>query len=386
MKYLLFFILLNVLFFSCNEDKEIHLVNEKISIKILKQDTLTSNTISLSYPFTNNYHLIKGVEYLIGSDNYLNLLEIINLHNKEDVTIDFNSESYLKESVILDDFYFHNMDSIFLLSVENNRIYLMDSQGRLNNTFNLNDASQNFQGENFFSISYESRRNIFLDKKNNYLYLRSVPPNDWHSEREFYKKPIISIYDIETDKFIKIIGEFPKHFSESKLYFPSDNQFSFIIDFENGFYYLSHRREHSIYKYDLFTDKLIKKISAKSTYLDDFDLIPRNVDVQKMVNSLTKDGTYTNFLHNPFKNQYYRIVTHNQELINPNSGKLNHPINNRPFSIIVFDENLEVIGESLFENVPFNYLNLAPHKDGILTFYKDENNEDINHFLVFDFE
>lgn len=378
--FLMFFLL------GCNQDKDLQSVNNPLEIKIIEQDTFYSNTLSITYPFTINFYQDQNFEYLIGADNYTNKIEIINLKYKEGIIVDFNSENYLKETVMLDDFYFHNKDSIFLLSVENNRVYLMDSQGSLNNTFNLNDASQKFQGENFYSISFESRRNIFFDKKNNYLYFRSVPPKDWHSERDFYKKPLISIYDIETDKFIKTIGEFPQHFSKGKLYFPSDNQFSIIIDFDNEFYLISHRREHAIYKYDLTTDKLIKKISAKSTYLDDFDLIPRNVDVQKMVNSLTKDGSYANLLYNPYKKQYYRIVTHNQELINSDTGKLNHPIIDRPFSIIVLNENLEVLGESIFKDVPFNYLHLTPTKEGILTFYKDQNNEDINHFLVLNFE
>lgn len=374
------------LFLGCKKQKDAFPVNNKLNFKIIDSDSLVSSEFILSYPFTVNLYNENKQSFIIGSDNYSNKLEIINLSNKEISIFDFHSPNFLKDKIIADDFYMHAMDSIFILSAENNKIMLIDSLGYVNTTINLNSASNDFQGDSFFSISFESRRNIVFNEKKNQLVLRSIPPLDWHTSSEFYNKPIFSIFDIKKNKFIKSFGKFPEHYSEGNLYFPSDNQFSFYLNFEENFYIISHRREHYLYKYNLITDELIKKIPVKSNFLNSFDLIPRTVDVQKMMNSLTKDGSYTNFLYNENKKQYYRIVTHNQDLKNPTNGKLNHSINNRSFSIIVLDENLDVIGEAFFENAPFHYLHLVPHKDGILTFYKDEINEDINHFHIFDFE
>ena len=74
---------------------------------------------------------------------------------------------------------------------------------------------------------------------------------------------------------------------------------------------------------------------------------------------------------------------HNQDLINIETKRVNHPINDRSFSVIVLNENFEVKGEVIFENPPFNFFELIPNEKGLSTIYKDKQNENIIHFETF---
>ena len=386
LRILLGLLMIFILFLSCGRNKEYISKNRELNIKEIGSFFIKDSNLVLNYGFLSHFLKVNNTQYLVGLNNYFNKLEIVDLCDQITFTsLDFNKiEKFAINNFQAEEFSIISKDSIFLYSPENQKIALINILGELNTFFDLRIPIVNFQSDFFLEPLPVSTRSFYSYK--NLLFIRSIPPYDWYSEIEFYNKPLIVSYDIKQNKFLSIFANFSSEIQESTKFLPIDYQNSFLMNFQKKIYIISERRDHYLYSFNLNTQEFNNKYPARSNYLDEFELQTRKLDMQVMRNSFIKNGNYINVLFNPYKKQYYRVVTHNQELINPNTGKLNHPINERPFSIIVLDENLKVIGEAFFENVPFHYMHLVPHKDGILTFYKDENNEDINHFLVFDFE
>ncbi len=368
------------------ENKKEHLQEAKF--KKVDSFIITSQELALQYDVDPYYITTDTQEYLIGLDLFSGNVEIINLTNKTVKIVDIsNIPEVLKYNIVegFDDIFVADFNDIYLLATANKVVFNIDFTGKLKQIIDLKNAVKTNQSENFSEIVAVARRNFVV---NNYVfYFRSIPPLNWYVNASFYTKPFLSEYNNTTKKFIKSFGNFSKITQTKNSFFPADYQNSFVLNFKDNLLVVSDRREDFLYIYDIKTGDFLEKFLAKSKYFDasKVELLPRKIDMQKFINSMRKDGSYFNLLYNPHKNEYYRIVVHNQNLIDEKTKKLKHPINNRSFSVIVLDNNFKYKGEAYFDGKKFNYLSFCVNKNGLMFYYTDPKNEDTKHFTTIDF-
>ncbi|MFC4634537.1 hypothetical protein ACFO3O_11500 [Dokdonia ponticola] len=380
----IYVLIISFSFYTCQKEKS------ENSLKILKVNTVdhfTINDPNLMFKYSYNVDLIKtdSTKFLIGLINLHDKMEILDLKNQSIIKEIYFSEdpSFIKHDLMIDDFYYHNSDSIFLYSYNSQKIGVINSNGDLTSVISLAEATEKFHSSDFMNPSATSRRNIFFDSKNKNILLRSIPPLNFYESKAFYNKPFIVSYDTENNEMNHLFGLFSDPIREGKDFLTFDFQNSFIVNFETNSYIVSHRRDHSLYEYELYSNNLIKKVNSKSNYLENFKLVPRKFDSQIISDVLVKEGNYNNLVFNKYTDEYYRIVVHNQDLINKDTRRVNHPFNDRDFSVIVLDRELVAKGEIVFKDSKFNYFKLIPDEKGLTVFYRDNDNENIIHFETF---
>ena len=271
-------------------------------------------------------------------------------------------------------------DSIFLFG-PGGRLFLVDNEMRVTNQWNF---SRNIEPNDGLSgiDPLNSTESFFLNGKS--LFVRSYPAFNWDNEVEFYEKPFMVEYDLEKNEVIRQLGYFPKFMTDNKdEYFFNDYKFSWLkSNSDKNKLLVSFRRSHHLMVLDLETGDQ-SFVPAKSNYLDRFNLMPRNYDPQNSFNALITNGIYHRLIYDQYRDVYYRIVAHDQPLKNPITNRLNSAAY-KPFSIIVLDKDLNYLGESTFENYNrFSYLNISVCSEGLLFFVKNESNESVVQFDIF---
>lgn len=387
MRKLLFYFVFLLLCVCCKNNQNIPTIetlNEPIDIKLINKFNIEEQQLNWGYAYTSDFFENDSLQLLIGLNSYFKNLDLIDLkEEKVFKVIDLSGDQFRIHNFDFQDFYIQSLDSIFLYSPDNFKIALINHTGQISNIFNLGAASNQYQSNDFFQISSVSRRNIIYNNIKNEFIIRTIPPFNWYTDSEFYTKPFLSVFDIDRNQFKNTFGLYPKEFYDNQKYSTFDYQHAYFIDLKSNKYITSFRTDHNLYEFELYTNKLHRKISAKSNYLDQFQFSSKKFDLQMVSNNLIQIGNYNNLIYNQRTKEFYRIVVHNQDLVNQKSGLNNHPINNRDFSIIFLNENLEVKGEKLFENANFNFLGITAVSGGILMAYRDKTNENIIHFETY---
>lgn len=382
MKSKIIYILSLVIFiYSCKKEDN--------SIKLLKNKSI-SNVIVKTNSFSNNgnYNGVGKRKTFIDSLNtYLftlstmqQRLEVFNVEKgKMDFFINFRDVDELtKNQITIDNYYIHNLDSIFLFSYPTHKLVLINLKTDIEKIWDLKPSLKRFQSENFLEVNPSGGNIMFFDSKKKLMYFKSHSPFNLDEDYRYYERNNMSVFDLVNSEFIRTIGEYPKNYSNKKEFILNGFNFEVIPFFDKGKYIVSHNASHFINEYEIESDKLINAHDAKSNFLDEFDFIPRSSKSQEKMNQLITQGKYKNIFYNKFTKKYYRLATHNQSLKNIANGKNNNATFGRSFSVIVLNDNFKKQGEYSFINPKnFTFFNLSMHKKGILILYRDPTNENV---------
>lgn len=352
---------------KCNSEQEFQEVTNTVVETIrIKNDSLVGLYSKTSIIEDDNQ------EYLLGTNLMLNRIEMFNLSTGEyEKTIKTNTPLELNQSPLMEA-QIISLDSIVLFGFGGRMVIMNEAEETIDHWdfSKLITPSDTLSGVGALNNS----ESFFF--QNNSVYIRAQPPFNWDQNVEFYKSPFMIEFDFRKDKVISYLGKFPELItSDSKYYFYNDYKFSWIQSAQNPYQLIiSYRRSDCLQIFDLKTEEILY-ISAKSKYLNEFELIPRNGESQDVRKILVTQGTYQNLLYDKFRNVYYRIVSHSQPFKNEQTDSVNNAAI-RPFSIIILDENLRYLGETVIDKYEkYSYANPTISTKGILfpVYDNDEN-------------
>lgn len=380
-----------ILLFSCEnaiiKNKSIFSKNE-----ILEDNTVKSfNIIDSNYQgigSTKKIYQSKDSIYFFTLGTTQQKLEIVNLTSQQvKMPIEFYANDILtREKLHFEDFYVHDLDSIFLLSTNNYKLVLINHHGSVKQIWDLNQETLINQNDNFLHITATGANTLYYDAKNKSVLLRTFPPVNFNLDNSFYNKYFGIKYDLTEKKLKESFGKWPSDYSKNEFLRPNNHLLSYIPVFNENCYYVSFRYDHNIYKYNLENNELLETIDGKSNFLDNFEKLPKNENTQATIDYIRVNGFYNKLTHFPDSNRFYRVVVHNQPSRNATTQKLNNPTFGRDFSVIVFDEKLKKIGEYVFRNnTELTFFAVTSYAHGLLLNTKNSSDENINVFTFIDF-
>ncbi|NUM50733.1 MAG: hypothetical protein HUU48_06405 [Flavobacteriales bacterium] len=228
----------------------------------------------------------------------------------------------------------------------------------------------NIDKYSFCSDQFIEQR-LILDNNNIFIKLS---PKDIENNNKPYNTHLIGEYSLNQQKLILTFGNWPKKqidlFNENK-YFPVFSEPSFVID--NKKCYISFGFDPFVYTYTNYSNNVYEKKIIKSAFINESNNgVDFDADYQEVANYLITTGFYLKLLKDPYKNLYYRIVKHPQNLKNEN-GLLNGRFDGS-WSIIVLDSVLNTKYEILMPKNRYNYLFSFVSKRGLFIQVADDRN------------
>lgn len=160
------------------------------------------------------------------------------------------------------------------------------------------------------------------------------------------------------------IGRFPyNYYEDDKTMYPFNVAITYTINSKNQII-VSHFADHNLYIYDLDGKETIKK--CKSKYIKK---LPGKISVFEMDNeqlmmNRSSMNTYFGIIFDPYRNYYYRFI-------NLSDMGNSHSMPN-DFSIMILDNNFNIVGEQMFKKTPYMCIGAHVIPEGLMLKKKDD--------------
>jgi hypothetical protein len=188
-------------------------------------------------------------------------------------------------------------------------------------------------------------------------------------------KPIM-IYDLEAKASSLLDFGFPNTYFEEKTLL---HEASLACDGKKLVYSL--RCDHNLYVLDIKTgDENIAP--AKSQFIDEFGNAEWSTR-EEYLNFVSRNSSYESIIYDSFRKVYYRLA----RLPIEDPTTIDADLSSYPdrFTILILNEQLEVIGESKMDGKMYNMYNFFTGKEGLYISLNNPNNSDYNeNYLQFE--
>lgn len=341
----LFFV---ILFFSCTE-KNVYNYELKKSHKqlLFELDNNTKNELHNFCIYTE-----KNRSYFVFQSPESNRILFYDIATSKKVS-EMNLQIEGNNGVgLVNGFFIHNLDSIYIPNFDLKEISLVDRNCLVKEKYS---HEKDKEGKELSIFYYSSKYWKPIEKVGRDLYLYSGPNRFLDSDPVSFK---FNMDTHEIQAFPFCYPEYPGSDTKLKKY-GLETAFSRCFDqkkFIYSFYY-----DENIYVASL-DHQSIQKVSIKSQYFDKVDL-PGELTAQP--EEFCEKPWYGNLLYDPYRHVYYRIAyprTTIEKSIRPMEllgyGRKN-------FSIIILDEELNIIGETLFPDYTYNSGIMIILEDGL---------------------
>ena len=312
------------------------------------------------------YYLINGSEYMVYQNGYNNAIQFYNISSKQkehEVVLDEEGPNGIG---IVKGFYVQTLDSIFITSRGRKVIYLVNSSGKVINSYNYNVTQNGYEVSSVFYAM--SNGNTPLIRKGDLLLLSVGPGGNYAAGNSISLdtlKTLISI-NIKT-KEVKTEANslFPKNYWAEAPYWPA-----FSRTFDGNRFAYSFWYSDSIYITE--NHQTFNPISISSKYFKKWNKRPKMFsDIFEMVRYGIKNAHIEMLIYDPFRKIYYEVIYLGTE-IDPSEDPMIKFRHRSPHSIVVLNRNFEKIGEKRLPLNKYKIDNFFVGKEGL---YISENNE-----------
>jgi len=232
-------------------------------------------------------------------------------------------------------FKVQSLDSIFITPMLNPTIFLVNREGAVLASYEYGELTN---GMPFDARSGSGMEIAFHDGG---LYIPALLPGGYgqqNTQEEREKHKVCAVMDTASRQGRALDFTFPGDYWDGGF---KPMFYSRIL--AGGKFIYSFYFHHDIFVLNPGHDTVIRK-AAKSEYLSEF--VPWNSNEQRFVNYLAQAPHYRNIIHDPYRKLYYRIVNHAFELT-PESDELVELRYPAKFSVMILDEDFNVLGETL---------------------------------------
>ena len=267
---------------------------------------------------------------------------------------------------------FHDSKN-FLISQHNiGRTTLIDGEGNIIRNYNLRQTNdrKGFWIDGRFGISFFHAPSFTKDSIvyfSNGIFRKYMIGQ--RMDRDVWKTiPMFNSLNLKNGNVGTLPINYPDIFTDD-VRTPADGGYNFTYDYN----YRDGRLVCSFTGYDsiMVTDDLkqVHWYNGKSRYLKKMHPRVYDADGLNWLRESLESPSYHNIMYDKYRDVYYRIVRHPYEL-KANESPYDDP-NGREFSVIIFDKDFNIIGETKFPGNKYFYKMSFVGRDGL---YISENN------------
>lgn len=265
-----------------------------------------------------------------------------------------------------------SLDSIFIVPSRTNDLILCDSKGVVLNKWNIKDSIND-------SIYFENYQvKVFIDKSSDLNVFFEL--NHDLTFPEYYQYP--KVLFLKITKYGKIVEK--KKFAKYPENFINNEFLNFDCKFEiakNKLFVIHYLKENYIYLYNSDLT-LNEKIKFNSKNINEFIAI---TDEEKKDKSFYRIQQYERpfyweLFYDKYRDLYYLQAIHSQKYKNED-GTLNGYFD-RSWSILVFNQDFELLDEIYMEPKKYLFKNMVVTKDGLLISNNVESNPEFDPNLL----
>ena len=280
-------------------------------------------------------------EYLAFSNDVTRSLLIYDVLSGELVKkIVFDSEGANGIGRDLCAFFIKDFNHIYIPDVYRNFIYETDTTGVVKRRLDFSEAVAGFRTSPAYITNHDERA-LFL--KDNLLCI----PQDYKSDVDEKQSSTYIAIDLENGKVTPYSIPFPDWVLEKSQGKTVEIPSSYSCTYNGDELIYSFAMDNQLYKVNLQSMQVERKM-AKSIFIFELDYTKMPDDFNRILKKTCESAGYGRILYDKYRKVYYRIAYAETEL---ESGldyrKILHT-GKAEFSIIILDEDLNVLGETKF--------------------------------------
>lgn len=336
-------------FFSCSSDKikerGVLLKAEDEIVFKLDEDSNYKGTM-MSY-----WENEKGDAYFVNENRYKNSLQFYSMSSGKllkEIILEYSGETGMSQ---IRGYHIHNLDSIYLSSENSYTLFLINEKARILKKWPLRLDEAPFE---FVSIT---RSPIHFDKERNTVYGYKMPT--FKLGRNIAGEDLGIQLDLDTGK-AEIIQDYPSDYTG----FYSTFHIAASVVKEGDRVIYSIPITDKIYIRSL-KDKSTKVVNAPSKYVKDY---PKPVGVnnfKKDMDYAIKNTVFNEIVYDEYRKVFYRFIALPIALIDDSTGQKLTKYEQKPFSVQVLDMNLNLLGETRFEENKYYSKDFFVGRDGL---------------------
>ena len=361
--------------FQTTADKN-SLQNDKLIIKYENTMLPVDTTISAIGNYNNVFHKdSNGGIYLI-VPNLNNELVYFDLRKKKIVNrIKFQEEGPNGIGHI-GNFNFNSNDSIILKGLNPLETYCVNSKGNKVSTFSTSKFPD-FQSR---EILGQPTTNISIFDKYAIQFTQALLLSDYSNNKKYFdlNSSAFSILDFKTGNYSFLPIKFPEFMHDKKQYWDLFHFTPSTSIIEDKFYY-TFPGSDSLYFYNL-NSKEIRQVSLPSIHSKDGNgvVVKKFTSIEEYFEIYAQNFSYVKILSDRKNNRILRFIAHPTQKWKK-SGNLNDILISKPFSIQIFDSNLNFLGETgVFSDKEYDFLDSFVGEKGLYISNNHPENPRIN--------
>ena len=250
---------------------------------------------------------------------------------------------------MINGFYVKDLNNIYITTYQKEGLIKVDTSGVVKRFIPYKETSDGFMVRaSFSSVSAFYTPPIFVDDK---IYI-TQHPSQFSTKSE---TPLSVCFDTLGVRMAGLPFTHPSPLSDTE--FPKYRGNAFSRDFNGEYFVYSFNNDHNIY----ITSKDHKEIKvreARSRYVSELKL-SKFLDPVYGHKFLLETFSYGNLIYDKYRNVYYRIVNHGikTDAFSEEEIKEIYQSGHPRFSIMILDNDFNIIGETLFpDSVFINYV------------------------------
>jgi len=274
-------------------------------------------------------------------------------------------------------YFVHNYDSIFVLLKGTTTVYLINAKGLIARKWNIQTTLSN-HNTNFVFESLPQIPLYYQDKRIYVLNTRmDIMVNNPAGRHTYFNSIPELIIDLSTypESIINKTGKWPLKYTENGSDY--DDYWPSRCVNENGeiIYGFSITPEIDVYR----NDSLYKKIVAASPYVNGIHPYPPDSiwDIAFKKKYWVTESRYGKIIYDMYFKKYYRVILHGIEYENTDGYTVNN-IEDKPWSLQIFDSQLNLKKEILFDPREYSPFYIFPTPEGVWISKRTKKGEKIN--------
>ena len=365
-----------ILLIACNQkiDKGSNRDSDQFNVHTFK-DSVTLVESSIKYfaiDSATNYNTMYLTTYHDPNDGKRYL--VYQCDNKKSIQF-YNFDSGLLESEIrfrsdgpngipkLTGFYIVNPDSIFVLSGHARKLYIINSKGEVLKTYSLLMGDES-KGTSMALITTSNEPFLIGDT----LFINAFPDRS-----PYYKGQHIQAINLKTGEYY-YKGEFPVLYANLDGWNKMSTGVYKLYNQHNGSLLSSHMG--SKYLFSGSTDNTLKvQFYAGSKFFDNVAPIPLKDKEKSWSYHYLTQNYYGQVLYDQYRKVYYRIAMLAVDPLNDKNER--NRIEDKPISIIILNNKLEKIGETLLSSNKYFFRTMFVEKEGLYIAATNYKNPDL---------
>lgn len=384
--YLMLFCVLLLICFSCKEglnDNSYELIASDIEVSFPLDKNVKQTIKTLQY-----YRDDDGKEYLTFQNDKEPEILFYDMQTSQLIkTMRFSIEGPNNVGVGFVGYYIKNQEEIYLARMDINEILQVNDRGVILKRIPYVQTNSGEQTVPSYSTTFSYTPIVFIGSN---MYLSQGINYTQYNKEVYEKSPICLIVDTVSRSVESVPFTFPPLVPVQKVigYETLGTEFFYSRDFNGESFVYSFAFDEDIYVTSQ-SHRSVSKIKAKSRYIQQVN--PSHSRPPEFLDGIKKwseIAMYGNLLYDKYRDVYYRVSYPETEI-----GKTeNYPdiwqYGRKLFSILVLDNNFNIIGETLFPEYTYISTLMFIREDGLYisdSHYKNSDyDEDILSFKRFD--